>query len=272
MKKTNNRPLASIIITNYNKSNFFLKAVKSSIQQTYKNNEIIFFDDKSTDNSLNKIKNFKKKNNYKIKIISNPQKKNSFATFNHITAIKKSLNQAKGRYIFLLDSDDYFHKNKILEIIKTFETDKKKNFILDQPIFKYKKKIIKKKYPYKFSKNKWPKFPPTSCMCFEKKSLKTVLNKIAFKKFPNLAIDFRLAVYYALILKKFYIHKSHFTFYRQVEEGMDSKYIKYRSKEWWKRRKEAFDFLNLLLKKNNLPINKGLDFFITKFFNNILKI
>ena len=126
MIKTKNSPLASIIITNYNKSNFILEAVKSSIQQTYKNNEIIFFDDKSTDNSLNKIKNFKKKNNYKIKIISNPQKKKSFATFNHIAAIKKSLSQAKGKYIFLLDSDDYFHKDKISNIIKTFETDKKK--------------------------------------------------------------------------------------------------------------------------------------------------
>ena len=53
---------------------------------------------------------------------------------------------------------------------------------------------------------------------------------------------------------------------------MDSKYIKYRSKQWWSRRKEAFEFLNNILSKNKLPINKGLDFFVTKFFNNILKI
>ena len=122
------------------------------------------------------------------------------------------------------------------------------------------------------SKNKWPKFPPTSCMCFEKKTLKNVLEKIKFKKFPNLAIDFRLAVYYSLILKKFYIHKSHLTFYRQIGESMDSKYVKYRSIEWWKRRKEAFEFLNHILKKNKLPTNKGLDFFVTKLFNKILNI
>ena len=109
-------------------------------------------------------------------------------------------------------------------------------------------------------------------MCFEKKTLKNVLKKISFKKFPNLAIDFRLAVYYSLILKQFFIHKSHLTFYRQVEESMDSKYIKYRSKEWWKRRQEAFEFLNLILKKNKLPINKGLDFFVTRLFNKIISI
>tara|TARA_B100001741_G_scaffold311996_1_gene314297 strand:- start:174 stop:611 length:438 start_codon:yes stop_codon:yes gene_type:complete len=144
--------------------------------------------------------------------------------------------------------------------------------ILDQPIYKYKSKDIKKNFYNIGHKNKWPKFPPTSCMCFEKKTLKEVLKKIEFKRFPNLGIDFRLAVYYSIILNKFYIHKSHLTYYRQVEESMDSKYVKYRSIEWWKRREEAFEFLNFVLKKNKLPINKGLDFFVTKLFNNILNI
>ena len=159
-----------------------------------------------------------------------------------------------------------------MKIIKIFQENKKNKFILDQPILKYKKKEIKKKFSFKLSNNKWPKFPPTSCMCFEKKTLKRALKQIEFKKYPTLAIDFRLAVYYSLILKKFYIHKTHLTFYRQVEESMDTKYVKYRSKEWWKRRKEAFEFLNYILKRNKLPINKGLDFFVTKLFNKILNI
>ena len=52
MKNIDNGPLASIIITNYNKSNFVIKSVKSCLTQNYKNKEIIFFDDKSTDNSF----------------------------------------------------------------------------------------------------------------------------------------------------------------------------------------------------------------------------
>ena len=59
MKKTLNGPLASIIIVNFNKSNFLLDSIKSSLKQTYKKKEIIFFDDKSTDDSLKKIKNFR---------------------------------------------------------------------------------------------------------------------------------------------------------------------------------------------------------------------
>ena len=272
MKNTNDGPLVSIIITNYNKSNFLLESVRSCLKQTYKNKEIIFFDDRSNDDSLEKIRKFKKKNKHNFKIITNFKKKKLFPTYNHILAIQKSLSKAKGKYIFLLDSDDFFNQNKIKEIIQLFESDKKNKFILDLPILKFKKKEIKKSFNYKLSKNKWPKFPPTSCMCFEKKTLKAVIKKISFKKFPSLAIDFRLAVYYSLILKKFRIHKSHLTFYRQVEDSMDSKYVKFRSKEWWSRREEAFEFLNLILKNNRLPINKSLDFFITKLFNKILKV
>ena len=270
MKFMSKDPLVSIIITNFNKSKFILKGVKSCLEQKYKKKEIIFFDDNSSDGSLKKIKDFKKKNKLNFKIISHINKKKNSAPINQMIAIKKSLNYAKGKFIFLLDSDDFFHKNKISEIINIFKRNKEKKMILDLPIYKYKLKEIKKNYDKKIFKNKWPKFPPTSCMSFEAKTLKNIIKKIDFKKFPNLAIDFFLAVYYSVILKNFYIHKSHLTYYRQVGDGTDSNYIKYRSSKWWVRRKEAFDFLNYLLTKNKLSTNRSLDFFITNFFNKFL--
>jgi|TARA_B110001450_G_scaffold251436_1_gene271561 glycosyltransferase involved in cell wall biosynthesis len=266
----NKDPLVSIIITNFNKSKYMLQSVKSCLNQSYKKKEIIFFDDKSTDNSLKKIKDFKNKNKLKFRIISNPSKKENSAPINQMIAVKKSLNFAKGKYVFLLDSDDFFHKNKIFEIITIFKKDKQNKMILDLPIYKYKKKEVKKNFINKNLKNKWPKFPSTSCMCFEKKSLKNIISKIEFKKYPNLAIDFFLAVYHSVILKNFYIHKSHLTYYRQLGDGTESNYIKFKSKKWWIRRKEAFEFLNSLLVKNKLPLNRSLDYFITKFLNQFL--
>ena len=61
MPNSNKGPLATIIITNFNKSVFILKAIDSCLKQKYKEVEIIFFDDKSSDNSLKKVKGFKKK-------------------------------------------------------------------------------------------------------------------------------------------------------------------------------------------------------------------
>ena len=263
-------PLVSVIITNFNKSKYILESVRSCLIQSYKKKEIIFFDDKSTDGSLKKIKDFKIKNKLKFKIISNLNKKENTAPINQMIAVKKSLNFTKGKYVFLLDSDDFFHKNKIFEIIGIFKKDKSKKMILDLPIYKYKKKEVKKNFINKNLKNKWPKFPSTSCMCFEKKSLKNIMSKIEFKKYPNLAIDFYLAVYYSIILKNFYIHRSHLTYYRQVGDGTDSSYLKFKSKKWWIRRNEAFDFLNNLLIKNKLPSNRSLDYFVTKFLNKFL--
>ena len=42
------------------------------------------------------------------------------------------------------------------------------------------------------------------------------------------------------------------------------------NKAWWKRRDEAFNFLNYILKRNKLSSNKSLDFFLTKLLNKIL--
>ena len=98
MKNSKNEPLASILITNYNKSNFLIHAVKSCIRQNYKKKEIIFFDDKSTDNSLSKIKELNKITKQKISIVTN-QKKENFK-LNHIEAIRKGLKKQKENIYF----------------------------------------------------------------------------------------------------------------------------------------------------------------------------
>ena len=59
--------LVSVLINNYNNQKFLKKSIDSCLKQTYKNLEIIIFDDNSTDNSkkiIKKIKNkkLKKKN------------------------------------------------------------------------------------------------------------------------------------------------------------------------------------------------------------------
>ena len=57
---------ASILIANYNSANFIDDCLNSINSQSNKDFEIIFFDDNSSDNSLEKIKKFKN-----IKIIEN---------------------------------------------------------------------------------------------------------------------------------------------------------------------------------------------------------
>ena len=64
-----NNPKVSILIANYNNEIFISECIDSLKKQTYKNLEVIFFDDFSKDNSINIIKNFKE-----VKLIQNLEK------------------------------------------------------------------------------------------------------------------------------------------------------------------------------------------------------
>ena len=97
---------ASIVIANYNNSKFIDECIWSLNNQTYRNLEIVFFDDNSSDNSLEVIKKFKN-----IKIIEN-KTQTEFGSFNQMNAFKKSIQSSNGDIIFLVDSDDFFRKDK----------------------------------------------------------------------------------------------------------------------------------------------------------------
>ena len=57
------------MITNHNKNKFLNKNLKKSLDQNYKNFEVILYDDRSTDGSIETIQKFKKINLIKNKKI-----------------------------------------------------------------------------------------------------------------------------------------------------------------------------------------------------------
>ena len=134
MKILDKRNLVSVIIVNYNNAKFLEQSIKSILNQTYKDVEIIVVDDKSTDDSLNKLSKYKNK----IKIIKNKKKTNQ-GSYNQINSYYNGYLKSKGNYLFFLDSDDYFKKSKIEYLVSEFKK-KKLNLIFDLPILKYKKK------------------------------------------------------------------------------------------------------------------------------------
>lgn len=54
----NSKALVSIIVPVYNTSQYLQKCIDSVVSQTYKNLEVICFNDASSDNSLQIIKNY----------------------------------------------------------------------------------------------------------------------------------------------------------------------------------------------------------------------
>jgi hypothetical protein len=167
--------------------------------------------------------------------------------------------------LLFLDSDDFFKNNKILKIVKFFlDNDNKKNVILfDLPyIFFSEKKIKLFEIKNRFLKKSWPRFSPQSCITVKRDYFLELLKNIKFYKYPNIYLDFRIAIYSYFVSKNFIFLKDYLTFYFQDPDGVSSKY-KFFSKNWWERRLEAFLFLNHILKKNKLLTIKSFDYFIT---------
>ena len=96
----NDKPLVSVIIPNYNHARYLDERIQSILNQTYQEFEVIILDDKSTDNSVEIINQYKK-NPHISHIIVNDE--NSGSTFKQW---QKGFELAKGELIWIAESDD----------------------------------------------------------------------------------------------------------------------------------------------------------------------
>ena len=98
------KPFFSVVIPTYNHEVFLEKAVKSVLNQTFSDYEIIIIDNYSDDNTENLIRNLNNKN---IKFIKN----------RNDGIIAKSRNigieQSRSEWIAFLDSDDIWWKDRL---------------------------------------------------------------------------------------------------------------------------------------------------------------
>lgn len=118
----------SIVIPVYNVSEYLRECINSIINQNYDFSkiQIILIDDGSIDDSLTICYNYS--NKYKnIKVLT---QKNSGVSVARNNGIKNS----KGKYIMLLDSDDYLSKNTVKNLYNFFEKHYNEIDLLTYPI------------------------------------------------------------------------------------------------------------------------------------------
>lgn len=173
------KPLVSIIITNYNYGQFLREAIDSALNQSYPHTEVVVVDDGSTDNSRDIIKS------YGDKIV--PVLK---ANGGQASAFNAGFAASRGDIIFLLDSDDTFVREKVAEIVDVFSSHQDVGWCYHplQLIDAQTKKIIKSSYEWSSGeydvrasikrgklKGKLPCFPATSGLCFTRSLLQQIL-------------------------------------------------------------------------------------------------
>lgn len=104
--------LVSIIMPSYNTASYIKQTIRSVLDQTYTNWELIIVDDCSTDNTNEVVDTIK---DCRIHYFKN--EKNSGAAISR----NKALREAKGQWIAYLDSDDLWMPEKLEKQIKFME-------------------------------------------------------------------------------------------------------------------------------------------------------
>lgn len=97
--------LVSIIMPSYNTAQYIGATIKSVLNQTYTNWELIIVDDCSTDNTDEVVKNYL--SDKRIKYLKNEQNSGAAVSRN------RALREAKGQWISFLDSDDFWMPEKL---------------------------------------------------------------------------------------------------------------------------------------------------------------
>ncbi|HEY4877001.1 MAG TPA: glycosyltransferase, partial [Puia sp.] len=110
-----NSPLVSIVIPTYNREKFIGSAIRSVLEQTYKNLEVIIVDDGSQDRTKEIVHSFQDE---RVIYFYQTNKGRSVAR-------NFALKHAKGSYVTFLDSDDLYYKDKIEKQVRFLEKNKK---------------------------------------------------------------------------------------------------------------------------------------------------
>lgn len=112
-----NRPLVSVLIPCYNVEKYVEESIRSILDQTYKNIEIIAIDDCSKDNTLKILQELAEKDN-RIQVIKNEENLKLIATLN------KGISLCNGDYIARMDADDISLPTRIEEEVNFLENNK----------------------------------------------------------------------------------------------------------------------------------------------------
>ncbi len=110
------RPLVSVVMPVYNRADTIRKAIDSILNQTFTDFEFIIVDDGSTDGTTEILDYYAKKDS-RVRVLKNEQNRGISYSRN------KGNDSAKGKYIAIMDSDDYSVPNRLEKQVAYLEAN-----------------------------------------------------------------------------------------------------------------------------------------------------
>lgn len=187
----------SLITVTFNSEKTLSSTIQSVLKQTYKEIEYIIIDGKSQDKTISIIRKFESSFNEKLKWISEPDR-------GLYDAMNKGINIATGDVIGILNSDDFFTNNNILEqVAKEFHNNNKLDAVygdvhfvhpdnLDKSIRYYSSKVFKQSLMRIGMMPAHPSF---------------YMRKECFEKYGLYKTNYKIAADFEFLLRVIYKHK-----------------------------------------------------------------
>lgn len=108
----------SVVIPNYNYSQYLQERIDSVLQQTYPIFEVILLDDKSRDNSVEIMRQYEKDYPFQVKVYEN-----AVNSGNVFVQWEKGCSLAKGDYIWIAEADDLAKPEFVKSLMEVMEQD-----------------------------------------------------------------------------------------------------------------------------------------------------
>lgn len=109
------KPEVSVIIAAYNTEAYIAQAIESVLAQSLNNIEVIVVDDASTDSTAEVARSFTDK---RLKVLVNKRNLGVSGARNH------AFREAQGKWVAVLDSDDWYAPERLEKLLQTAEANK----------------------------------------------------------------------------------------------------------------------------------------------------
>jgi glycosyltransferase involved in cell wall biosynthesis len=111
---SSSEPLVSFVILSYNYEDHIRQTLRSVLDQSFTDFEVVVVDDASVDRSLESIRSF---DDPRIRLVVNPSNIGGSASFN------RGVEEARGTWIANLDADDWIAPSKVARQLEVAEHD-----------------------------------------------------------------------------------------------------------------------------------------------------
>ena len=108
-------PLVSVIVPSYNHARFIEKRLRSILEQSYQNFELIILDDVSPDNSREIIEQYKYHSKVSHVVFNIDNSGSTFKQWN------KGIELARGQYIWIAESDDVAETDFLAQMVEVLK-------------------------------------------------------------------------------------------------------------------------------------------------------